>query len=323
MICPNCGASAPDNALWCPRCRYRFDDTRKISLSGASWCPHCGALVAPGAKTCQKCGSTITSGDSRRAVRDLDIPDIGNTGTMQALRERGEGPAAGIESAIPPEGDAESRSALHDRTPRPKYFAIAALFAVAIVGGATLLIAHPWDPTATQTKAQQPADTSMSGYPGLVESLTGQDVESGEQAEAADPYDAVLDAYNSVVELSGEVDKSEALLRSTGLSGSAEERAKGRDDHEALSIKVSNLISSFDSLSDWGGVYAEDIANISTLASWLRNRCDLLSEAWDISAGSSDPSQDVSSILSLANGSKDYARHFEDSVGEWKPSRVS
>ena len=85
----------------------------------------------------------------------------------------------------------------------------------------------------------------MSGYPGLVESLTGQDVESDEQAEAADPYNAVLDAYESVVELSGEVDESEALLRSTGLSGSAEERAEGRDDHEALSIKVNLEVYDF------------------------------------------------------------------------------
>ena len=49
--------------------------------------------------------------------------------------------------------------------PRPRAFAFAALFAVLVVGGAALLITHPCDPTASITRATEPAHTTNSRYP--------------------------------------------------------------------------------------------------------------------------------------------------------------
>ena len=129
MKCPHCGAGVPDGALSCPACRTALDVTQKISLGDATWCPSCGALVAPGAQTCPKCGSSLVPEDPVRPTRDLDLPEIGNTGMMDALDSGETGVMTRIESAIPPEGDESSRSALRDRIPRPRSFALAALLA--------------------------------------------------------------------------------------------------------------------------------------------------------------------------------------------------
>ena len=104
---------------------------------------------------------------------------------------------AGIESAIPGPEPEDSPGARHDRMPRPCTFAFAAVLALVVVGGSTLLITHPWDPLATQTKATEPADVSMSGFPGVVESLSGQDDEGGAgQAEATTTYEILEDVHD-------------------------------------------------------------------------------------------------------------------------------
>ena len=323
MKCPSCGALAPDDAVVCPRCHESLDATRKISLSGATWCPGCGALVAPGSVVCPKCGSSLVEESRPRTVREVDLPDIGNTGTMEALEAGERAALTQIESAIPPEDDDESRAAAHDRAPRPRSFALAALFALAIVGGAALLITHPWDPLATQTKAKEPADTSMSGYPGALDSLSGQDTGPGTNIQNSDTFETIESAYQTLVSLSQDVDDSEQDLRTTGISGGAEEREKGLATMRELSIKVSNHISSLGQLNDGAGAYAEDISNMETLGSWLRNRCDLLTEAWETSAAADDPASVSSQVISTANASNDYARLFSDNVEAWKPSRAS
>lgn len=325
MICPSCGASVSEDALTCPRCHEPLGVTQKLSLGEATWCPGCGALVPPGAHTCPKCGRDVRPPEEDEPARrsrelDLDLPSIGDTGIVPVEDEEETNVMTRIESAIPGADDSSTPSARSDRMPRTRSFVVAAAMAVAVVGGATLLITHPWDPDATSISATEPADTSMQGFPGILESLSGQD-DSGEQVSAAEQVaQNMREYYEELGELSARVDESEDELRSTGVTGDADERAAGLEAAEGIAIEVSNLITdmsgTFDDTSSW----ADDMGNLTTLANWLRNRCDYLVEAWELSAESDDPAQDRADILAEAARGSTFADLFEENYGSWEPS---
>lgn len=324
MKCPACGSALPDGAVACPRCGEPVGVTQKLSLSSATWCPSCGALVPPGADTCPKCNTSL-SGDApeeapapARRTRDLDLPSIGNTGVIDVEEETGV--MTRIESAIPRADDENTPSARGDRMPRTRSFALAALLGIVVVGGATLLITHPWDPDATRISAVVPADTSMQGFPGTVDSLSGQD-SSGEQTSALQQVaDTLSSAYERLGELSDEVDESERDVRSTGVTGTSEERAAGLERARSVSIDLSNLIDDISALvsdtSEWG----EDASRLSTLGNWLRNRCDAVVAAWEASAESDDPAADEQDILSELSQSASFKSLFDERYDEWAPS---
>lgn len=316
MRCPTCGASVRDDALECPRCHTALDVTCKFSLAGATWCPGCGALLAPGTTVCPSCGSSLRNADHPRSVREAGVPDIGHTGMMDAL-DVSAAPATHIESAIPPEGDEESPAARRDRIPRPRAFAFAALFAVLIVGGATLLITHPWDPMATQTRAKEPADTSMSGFPGVVELLTGQDVGRDPSSDGPSELERLESAHESLGTLSERADASEGELRAAVSEGDASAGADGLSAASSLSMEVSNLITEVTELRDLGGEYADGASELLTLGSWLRNRCDALVESWQRLADAEGSSFDGSHVLSPVTAALDYDRLFSSSYGSW------
>ena len=319
----------PDGVTECPHCHAAVTLTQKIDMSGVKWCPTCGALVSSKDDVCPKCGSVLgVAADpaAKRRVRELDIPDLAvpeKTGDLRAVAGRvaAQAPAATIESAIPPSGpDAPSASMRHDRLPRTKVFAFAAVLAVVVVGGSALLITHPWDPTITQTRTTVPADTSTAGSPGSVSSLAGQDT-GKEGGTANTTYDTLKSSWEKLSELAQSVDESEADLKSTGISGDSDARAAGLSDATAISLKVSNLISDLGELNDGAGLYTDDISNVKTLGSWLRNRCDALTEAWQKSVDSDDPSADSAKILSGISSS--YKDLFDENYASWEPSEKS
>ena len=324
MICPSCGANVPGDSLTCPVCRSPLDVTRKISLVDARWCPHCGALASPGAAECPKCGMPLE--DEKRPVperrtRDLDLPDIGHTGIMPALDDPDNDlpPITQIESAIPSEGEEALGSGRADRMPRMRALSLAGVLAVLVVGGAALLITHPWDPSATRISATTPADTSMQGFPGFVESLVGQDGGgSGEGYTTAS--EALEDAYESLGDLSSRIDQNEDLLRSTGVSSDStrEQREEGLETAKSISLEVSNLITEVTSLDD--GSNSEVVDRLATLGNWLRNRCDALTSAWGLSVSSEDPAADSDDILAEVGASQDYRRRFGQSYSQWDPA---
>lgn len=317
QLCPKCGAIVPEGAPSCPRCHASTEVTQKIAVGELSWCSECGALLPPGADACPKCGAPVGREPARRLVRDLDLPEIAedegsdHTGVMTR-----------IESAIPPAADESSPMASRDRMPLPKNFALAALFAVLIVGGAVLLITHPWDPTASITRASEPADTSMSGFPGLVESLTGQDVRGSEETSVPDAFDSIESAYDRLAELELEVEESEDELREICASGDGSSLDDGLSDARATSISISNLISESSLLDDEDGAYAEDLEHLQTLGSWLRNRCDILTSAWERAVDASSVEEVSDSVLADLRSSSDYARLFAENYDDWKPARV-
>lgn len=322
MRCPTCGAELSDSALVCSRCHSSVDVTRKISLSGATWCPTCGALVPPGADTCPKCLSSVREERRPRSHRDLKLPEIGDTSSMDALvpDEGNTGVMTRIESAIPPVSGEESPSASRDRIPRTRFFALTGLLALLVVGGAALLITHPWDPTAGEMRAKEPADTSMSGFPGALDSLSGQDSEQNVSDQTLDLAEILTADHESLGELAEKIGESEGDLRSVGVSGSSQERADGLERAEELAVELSNLVTSIQGMCGGGSEYDESASELATMASWLRNRCDALVESWQRSASSQDPAAEEEDILAPVEGASDYARLFDEGYEGWSLS---
>ena len=315
MICPNCGATVADGALRCPRCRFELGATQTISLGKTLWCPSCGALVPEGATTCPKCGSDVAPERPRRATRDLKLPEIGNTSGMYALTEEQLRGQAEIESAIPSAED--GAGAARDRMPRPRVFAVAALCALFVVGGGALAITHPWDPHASNISAKEPADTSQSGFPGRVDELTGQDGASSEAADSGELLVKTLTSYHERLgELSGRADALEEALDTVGASGSSDERASERQDMDTLAIEVSNLINDISEYAT-NETYADAISDLESQASWLRNRCDALKEAWKLAAESSDPAADAERVRAAAAKGASFKELFAKAYGDW------
>lgn len=327
-VCPRCGELVPDGSEACPRCRASAEVTQRMSLDDLTWCPSCGALVPPGDDVCPRCGTPVRAEAPRRAMRSLELPEIdeGEDGADEAGAAR-TGIMTRIESAIPPADGEASPSAVRDRMPRPRVFALAALLAVVLVGGATLLITHPWDPSASNTRASEPADTSMSGFPGLVESLTGQDASESENGEgrdepAPDAFEQIESAYAQLAELEQDVEKSEDALRQACEDGDDAALEDGLEAAQATSISVSNLISDSSVLDDEDGAYAEDLEHLQTLGSWLRNRCDILTAAWERAADAPSFSDVADSVAASLDAASDYARLFDENYDEWKPVRA-
>ena len=206
--------------------------------------------------------------------------------------------------------------------PKTRSLVVAALFAVFVVGGAALLITHPWDPSATQTRATTPADTSRSGYPGEVKELSGQDARKTEEAEDGGQQnvteeDGLSRAYASLADYSDRVDENEQELRDACEDLSSADFSSGLKEAQAVSLDVSNLIARIELLT---GVDEEDVENLLTLGNWLRNRCDALTEAWELGASSDDLEGNIDSILAGADESAEYGRHFDDNYEGWNPS---
>lgn len=323
--CPHCGHILAGDDLVCPHCQEPLDVTQRISLDNVLWCSECGALIPEGLDSCPKCGHETGRSRSRRRMA-MNLPEIESAGEGESEDEPGEGEAsdnlARIESAIPGNDPEASPGAIRDRMPRPRAFAFAALLALVVVGGTTLLITHPWDPQATQTKAKEPADTSMSGFPGFVESLSGQDHDREEAPDASSQstLEVLSEAHEELGELSGQIDSSEGDLRDLIDGSGSVDAETGLERAEAISISVSNAIAGLEEGGFAGGSHDEDISNLKTLGSWLRNRCDSLTRAWELAEGASDLSSVEGSIDSLLDASRDYGRLFSESYDSWAPA---
>lgn len=323
MICPNCGSNVPDGALECPSCHAQLGLTQRIVIPKESWCPVCGALVAPGADACPKCGSpTGTGRPQTRTYRKLRLPEI-----SEAAGDAGERDVARIESAIPPATpDPTSPVARHDRLPRMRTFMLAAGLAVLVVGGAAVLITHPWDSEFLSIKATQPADTSMAGFPGQKEALSGQDGKAS-QSDEDTVFQSISDAYDKLGELAERVDASEQAFDEGALSSDLEARKSGQADANALSIEVSNLITDISNLDSGAGTYTQDIDHLSSLGNWLRNRMDAVTAGWSASVASQDLAADKDKIFSAVQANRDgsgqssYKTHFDQNYDSWKPTK--
>lgn len=318
MICPSCGSNIPDGSEVCPACHADLAVTRVMPRLTGTFCPTCGALVPAGSAVCPKCGMPVGC-----APRDDGADAAGEAERTSTLPR--------IESAIPSEPAAANGAYPDDRLPRAKVIVTAALASLLVVGGAALAITHPWDPSATDTRATTPADTSQAGFPGTVSSLKGQDgqiasqtVVSGSEAT----YLSLEQAWASLGDLSDRTDDNESSFKDKAVSGSADERAAGQSQAQQLAIEVSNLIDQIEQIDVTSGTYTDQRQNLVTLGNWLRNRLDALSEGWSRSVGSGDPQADAERIESpvesqrQANGKTSFANLFAENYESFKPQRA-
>jgi len=340
MECPNCGTAVPDGTFECPSCHFQLGLTQRIPVASGMWCPVCGALLADGMSVCPKCGTPIDdSATPTHAVRDLDLPEIDRApsagagedsdldSTSALLQAYAKSREPRIESAIPAEQDPSSTVLRHDRMPRTRVFVFAALFAIAVIGGAALAITHPWDPTLYKTSATTPADTSSAGFPGTLTTLTGQDSSSETTSSSTDAvYQAILADYTTLGELEAKLDACVTTFDETAYTGDASSRASASSDASSLSIKISNLISDISQLDNGAGTYSDDLANLVKLGNWLRNRADALTDAWTLDVGYDNPSEHRSEIEAVAKrnyagGTDSFKKQFDENYDAWKPTQ--
>ena len=325
MICPNCGSSVPDDALRCPACRAELDVTMRIpKLDGPVWCEGCGSLIPLDSPTCPGCGLP-----NPRYVEGAEksAPDS----SEEALDSERTHAIPRIESAIPSDPE-EGATNVRDGLPRTRVFILSLLIGVLAMSAIVLLITHPWDPNAFDTKAKTEADTSMAGFPGHVSELQGQDkgdsnqggeVQSGDDAT----FDKLTDVHSTLGQIASAVDDNEDLFGRIAVTGSAEERAKGKSAADDLAIRCSNLIDRISTIDVSSGTYEGDAQNMTTLGSWLRNRLDALCEAWKSDVAMDNPSaqkDEVESLLLNSDGAsitKSYKSLFDQNYEDWKPQK--
>lgn len=328
MICPNCGSNIPDGLAKCPACHVDLEHPSEPHEAEGVWCESCGSLVPEGATVCPHCGMPVGG------AGESDLPGaIEATGDLSSDRER-TNVMARIESAIPPEDDGDSPVAEHDRMPRARVLLITMGIAVAAVCGFVLLVTHPWNPEAFDTRAKTDASTSMAGFPGTITELKGQDssassdsqkVTSGDDAT----YKKLVKAYKKLGKLEAKVDKSEKSFDDIAYSGTQEERQAGCDNAQALLYEVSNLIDDIKKIDVTSGTYTDEATNLTSLGNYMRNRMDALYDAWKRSAKSSDPQADqklIAEPLADADGSSitdRYKKLFEENYKDWKPRKKS
>lgn len=324
MRCPVCGALVDDNLSVCPACHADLSSTHSMPKLHGTWCPTCGALVPSGSVVCPKCGMPVDADASRiQAVPDPEDDELGSERERTRTLPR-------IESAIPSEPDPAVESVYgRERLPHAKVFVLAAIASLLVVGGATLAITHPWDPSLSDPRAVTAADTSQAGFPGTVAHLQGQDsiTDLAESVASADEttFSDLMSAYDSLGNLSQRADESSDAFDQIATSGTSDERAQKASDAKQLALDVSNLIASIKQIDvTTTGTYTDQREHISTLASWLRNRVDKLNEAWTLSADSSDPARNASKIKAAMEGqgvddNESFAALFAKNYDAWKP----
>ena len=328
MKCPSCASEIADGLDVCPACHANLAMTRVMPKLTGTWCANCGALVPTGSDACPKCGVPVAGGGQSSAAAEM----AKRRAEERRLESEKTSSLPRIESAIPSEPDPVAEATYgRERLPRTRVFALAAIASLLVVGGVTLAITHPWDPTLTDTRATMPADTSQAGFPGTVDKLSGQDKSTSEavSVESADEatYNSLLSCYEQLSELCATADELDEKLDTTGISGTSEERASSMEEAKQLSLDISNLVTEIDGIDVvTTGTYSDQKANVSTLASWLRNRIDAIYSAWQVSAESTDPAADKSKILAPMSGMREsdgtdaYVNLFKKNYDAWKPT---
>ena len=238
-----------------------------------------------------------------------------------------------IESAIPAEDDPTSKVKILDEMPRTGRLLLAAVFSAALVGGLAIAITHPWNPDQYSIKATTEADTSMAGFPGTVDSLTGQDNNNATDQEVLTGDEATLaqlvEAYEKLGKYAKRADESQKLFGKEGCSDDKEARQKAKRGIDALAIDVSNLIAQIREVDVTSGTYVQERDNLVTLGNWLRNRVEILQEAWKASVESADPTSEEERLQGIVAGGGDsggadgYKALFDESYESWKPKRAA
>ncbi len=267
-------------------------------------------MVPEGSESCPKCGMPVSPSPKSVKTKERRPSPSQETGRLPR-----------IEPALPAEQDLKDPY-LHEQPVRMRSVVLAAIACVLVVGGAVLLITHPWDPDAFATRATEPADTSQAGSVAAVTTLSGQDaatnaddVKSGDETT----YESLKADYQALGEYAAALDDSVERLEGTGITGDSSEREAGRSDAAELAVKISNAIADIQAVDVTSGTYAEAREELLKIGNYLRNRSDIVSSAWTQAASSSDPKADRAQILQPVRGEgSSYGSLFKEGYANFK-----
>ncbi len=292
-------------------------DDRLKSAPEDRWCPTCGTLVPPGASACPHCGMPMERLGIEPRIPKIEDDDIADQPTRFLPK---------LMSAIPSEEDRSEEERVRPRATLA--LVVAALGAVALIGGFLLYLWHPWDPDFFDTRAQTPADTSMEGFPGTVDRLQGQDSDGATVSESLTSDEATHRALTEALEgydaIADELDLEFQTLESD-FDAPYETREADAQAARSTSIELSNLISGVQQEDMSSGTYLSAQSELVRMGNYLRNRADALTRAWDSSLSSDDPSADKLRALDEAEREgAEYARLFQEARGSFAlPEPVS
>lgn len=315
--------------------------TQAMPVLQGRWCPSCGTGVGWQDEVCPSCGMPLerTWGapeePSAEVIQEPDAaealagepqevaPVVDDTSDTRAIPR--------IESAIPPEDDPESKVLVQERLPRTRALVLASVASALLMIGLALWLTHPWDPDIYSIRATEEKDTSMAGFPGTVESLSGQDNNTAAVVEVPSGDDATLaqltEAYEKLGRYRQRADESVELFYQVAFSDNLDERTRGKREAQVLAIDVSNLIDTLGQVDVTSGTYADTLDNMLTLGNWLRNRVDRISDAWEADLNSNDPAADEQMLRSKLEadnndeGKNAYQVLFEENYEKWKPEK--
>ncbi len=218
-----------------------------------------------------------------------------------------------MQNAIPEPGPEEGEGPGRPRAAKSLIVAAVAVGVVALA--AVLIFAHPWNPNLYDTRAETPADTSMEGFPGTVERLTGQD-STGEATEELTGDEATFAAFTSVLEeqdaLADELDQE---MEDLEAAPSATEGSRGlsREQAQSTSLHISNLISEIEESDVSSGTYARAKEELVTMGNYLRNRADALTDAWVVVMASGASEEDMEAAVDAARATDaSFSRLYRD-----------
>ena len=333
MICPACSTHIPDGSVICPACHASVGMTMAMPVLQGRWCPSCGVSVDWEDEVCPNCGLPMERAwgqpipQSQQAAL-LTVEEMTPDEQVE-IEEQDTKVIPRIESALPAENDPTSKVAIHEAMPRIRGMLLAGVASIALIGGAALALSHPWNPDAYSTRATEEADTSMAGFPGTVESLSGQDSNDGAPVEVLSGDDAtyaeLVEAYNKLAKYEERANESETLFLEVAFGDDLDEQARGKRELDALAIDVSNLIEGLEQIDVTSGTYVDQRDNLLTLANWMRNRVDTLGAAWKADVESADAAADQESLMALLtkdnddSGQSTYKTLFDEHYEEWKP----
>jgi hypothetical protein len=240
------------------------------------------------------------------------VPEVSEDPVASASATEDTNALPRIESAIPSSEDVK-RDVRRSAPLRLRNIVVACLACVLVAGGAVLLVAHPWNPDALSTRATEPLDTSMAGYPGAVEKLSGQDSSASDSSESSDEDDTLLTpdertykqlvaARDDLATYQEQVVASEERLRNEGITQDEAARASGLAEAQAIAINISNLITQLQQVDTTTGTYKDTLTTLLRMGNYVRNEVDACVTSWKACVEAQDPAAEKDTILKAVRG---------------------
>ena len=325
MICPVCGTYIDDGSIVCRACHARITVVRAGKREPWRWCSSCGVRLGWADEICPHCG--LPQERVRTTISLSSVPEVGTADDTDEFlagfedEVTGESEAELFESAIPAERDPASKVEAQDEMPERRSVVLSLFLSLVVMGGLVMLITHPWSPGTKLIGATEEADTTMVGFPGTVEELSGQDNVGvpGEPLEGDDATFAQLtEAYAKLMRYQERADGNAAQLDQARSTGSLSELTSGRRACEALAVDVRNILAKLAEIDVSSGTYTDDLAHLEKLGEWLQKRVDALTSAWEEAEGTSGA---TARDDAGAQDQDTYKVLFDRRSGEWEPKK--